>query len=124
MGWFSSLFGGDTVFPTPVRTLADWEEHVTGSELPVIVDLWSPTCGPCKRLGPVLTKVATKYQGRVRVVEIDVSSTQPAVLAPLGVRAVPTLLLFDAGEEFHRVTGYHPPAWFDEMIAAEFSGQA
>jgi len=124
MGLLSSLFGSKTVFPTPVRTAEDWEEHVTNSEVPVIVDFWSPTCGPCKRLGPVLTKVATKYAGRVAVVEVDTSSARPEILAGRGIRAVPTLLLVDGGEEFHRVTGYHPPGWFDEMIATEFPESA
>jgi thioredoxin len=124
VGLLSKLFGGETIHPTPVRTVGEFRELVTESELPVIVDMWSPTCGPCKRLGPVLTKVATKYKDRVRVIEIDTSTAQREVLAGLNISAVPTLILYEAGEEFHRITGYRPPSWFDEMIATEFPSQA
>jgi thioredoxin len=121
MGLLSKLFGGaESVHPTPVRTIGEFQELVLQSDKPVIVDMWSPTCGPCRRLGPVLTKVATKYKDRVTVIEIDTSTAQREVLAGLNIKAVPTLIMYEGGEEFTRTTGYRPPGWFDEMIAAEF----
>ena len=80
----------------------------------------SPTCGPCKKLVPVLTEVATAYEGRVRVVEIDVSQAEPEVLGRLQVRATPTLIIVDEGEEVGRMTGFRPKGWFQQMIATEF----
>ena len=123
MGWLSKLLGGAEVIPTPVRTYADWETNVLESDIPVIVDFWSPTCAPCRKLVPVLTKVATKHAGAVRVVEVDVSRVEREVLRGLSIRATPSILIFDNGEEFGRVTGFRPPGWFDEMIATEFSAQ-
>lgn len=119
MGWLSNLLGGDTVPPTPLRSLQDFREHVAESTGPVILNVWSETCPPCKRLHPVLEKVSTQYAGRVGVVTVG-GDAEPALLRALGVRATPTLIVYDAGEEVGRMTGFRPKGWFDEMIATEF----
>jgi len=120
MGLLERLFGSKpTVFPTPVRTRADLQELLS-FDGPVLVDVWSPSCGPCKKLDPVMTELATRYDGKARIAELDVSAAEPALMAGLGVRATPTIVIYDRGEEFGRVTGYKPPSWFHEMFAAEF----
>ena len=122
MGFLGKLFGGSdlpTVNPSSVRDLSAFSELVLKSELPVIVDIWSESCGPCKKLVPVLVNVATKHQGRVRVVEIG-TDAEPALLSRLGVRATPTLIMYEGGQEVGRMTGFRPEGWFDDMIAAEF----
>lgn len=119
MAFWSKWFG-DPVQPTAVRSVEDWQHQVLDSELPVIVDLWSPTCGPCKKLVPVLVELATEYAQRVRIVEIDVSRTEPALLGHLGVRSTPTLIVVDGGEEIGRETGFRPKSWFKGLIATEF----
>lgn len=120
MSFLSSLFGtGPKVTPTHIETWEAFEQAVLGSDVPVIVDVWSPTCAPCKQLQPVLVNVATKYAGRVLVAELS-TDAQPKLLAELAVRATPTLLVFDGGKEIGRMAGFRPEGWFDEMIAAEF----
>jgi len=120
MGFLSNLFGGEQVYPTSVSTMDQFREVVVESDIPVIVDIWSPTCGPCKKLVPVLIKVATKHEGRILVAELNVANAEPKLLARLGVRATPTLLVFDGGQPVLRFQGYKPPSWFNEMIDAEF----
>jgi len=121
VGFLSKIFAGrPEVVPTPVSSMADYRREVLERDIPVIVDVWSPTCAPCRRLVPVLTEVATRYADRVGVVQINVAAAEPALLSRLGVRATPTLIIHDGGEEFGRVTGFRPRGWFDEMIAAEF----
>ena len=121
MGIFSKLFSaGPTVRPTHVETPADYRE-VTGSGA-VIVNVWSPTCAPCRKLVPVLEQVATRYQGRVRVVEVNSHAASPALLGTLRIQATPTLIMYDEGEEIGRMTGFRPYGWFEEMIAAEYAG--
>ena len=87
--------------------------------LPVIVDVWSETCAPCKKLVPVLIQVATKYQGKLRVAELS-TQAEPRLLAELSVQATPMILVFDGGVEIGRMAGYRPAGWFDDMIASEF----
>ena len=120
MGILSKLFGPSReILPIPVRDLSSFRAEILESELPVIVDVWSESCAPCRQLVPVLTSVATRHEGRVRVAEISTDS-DPLLLRRLGVRATPTLLIFEGGQELGRVTGFRPGAWFDEMIETEF----
>lgn len=119
MGWLDRILGRNTVTPEPVRTADQFQALVLDSPLPVIVDVWSQSCAPCRRLVPVLADVATRYQERVRVVEISTDS-EPNLLRRLQVRATPTIILFEHGEELGRTTGFKPPNWFYEMIEAEF----
>lgn len=119
MGLLDRLFGtAPQVLPTSIRDLKTFEREVEKSELPVIVDVWGPSCGPCKKLEPVLIEVATRHQGKVKVVEIS-TEAEPQLLAELGVRATPTLIIYKGGEELGRSTGYRPASWFDQMIEAE-----
>ncbi|MDD9939205.1 MAG: thioredoxin family protein [Myxococcales bacterium] len=121
MSLIGKLFGaGPKVLPTHVRSVEDFTREVLEAKEPVVVDVWSETCAPCKQLAPVLVKLATKYRERVRVVELSTASAQPALLSRLGVRATPTILVFDRGREVGRMTGFRPLSWFDEMIATEF----
>lgn len=120
MSFLGSLFGSrPKVLPTHLQSLADFKQRVLGSDLPVIVDVWSPTCAPCRQLEPVLIKVATKYQGRVRVAELS-TAAEPTLLAYLGVQATPTILVFNRGKELGRTAGFRPLDWFDQMITTEF----
>jgi len=120
MGILSSLFAPrKKVAPTPVRDLAAFRAEVADSDLPVIVDVWSESCAPCRQLAPVLVDVATRHEGRVRVVEVSADS-EPALIARLKVRATPTVIIYERGEELGRVAGLSPGSWFDEMIEAEF----
>lgn len=107
------------VVPTHIQSLGQFKAQVLESELPVIVDVWSETCAPCRQLAPVLVKVATKHQERVRVVELS-TDAEPRLLAQLGVRATPTILVFNRGKELGRMTGFRPQDWFDAMIDTEF----
>lgn len=120
MSLLSKIFGArPDVIPTHLQTRDDFVRVVLQSDVPVIVDVWSETCAPCKKLVPVLIKVATKYAGKLRVAELS-TQAEPRLLAELGVQATPTLLIFNRGAEIGRMAGYRPSGWFDDMIAAEF----
>jgi len=123
MGLLSKLFASTPqVQPTHIDTRAQFQELVLRSDIPVIVNIWSPTCAPCRRLVPELVATASRYDGRVRVVEIG-TTAEPQLLGRLGVRATPTTMVYEGGEELHRFTGYRSRAWFSEMIEAEFPAQ-
>jgi thioredoxin-like negative regulator of GroEL len=116
----AKIFGGrPDVIPTHLSTRDEFARYVLQSDVPVIVDVWSETCAPCKQLVPVLIKVATKYEGKLRVAELS-TQAEPSLLAELAVRATPTILVFEGGVEIGRMAGYRPAAWFDDMISTEF----
>jgi thioredoxin 1 len=94
---------------------ATFEQEVLQSNLPVMVDFTAVWCGPCKMLDPVVKELADEWNGRVKVMKLDVDdNTQLAV--DYGVMGVPTLMLFVNGEPVHRMTGYKPK----NRVAAEF----
>ena len=78
-------------------TDATFQAEVLDSKLPVIVDFWAEWCGPCKQIAPVLKELADQYDGRVKVVKVDIDNNQDTP-AKYGVRGIPTLLLFKAGK--------------------------
>jgi thioredoxin 1 len=80
---------------------------VLGSELPVLVDFWAQWCPPCHRLAPVLEELAAEYEGRVRIVKLDVDAN-PDTTRAYGVLSMPTLTVFRKGEVVSQVVGAQP----------------
>jgi thioredoxin 1 len=76
---------------------ASFESDVLNSAEPVLVDCWATWCGPCKAISPLLDEAARTYDGRLRIVKMNVDENR-TVPAKLGVRGVPTLLMFKGGE--------------------------
>jgi len=75
----------------------NFESEVLQSEVPVLVDFGAAWCGPCQRQMPIVEKFATENQDKVKVVSVDIDDA-PVVASKLGIRGVPTLMLFDGGK--------------------------
>lgn len=75
---------------------------------PVLVDFFATWCGPCKMLAPMLDRVAPKYAGKVDIVKVDVDKN-PVSIATHGIRSMPTLVLFQNGQETDRIVGLRAP---------------
>ena len=86
-------------------TAADFANHVLDAETPVLVDFWSPACGPCRRMVPLLEELAAESEGRFKIFKIDVADV-PQLAARYQVHALPTLLVFHGGEAIETLVGY------------------
>ncbi|CAA0116919.1 Thioredoxin 1 [BD1-7 clade bacterium] len=78
-------------------TDASFEQDVVNSDSPVLVDFWAEWCGPCKMIAPVLDTIAAEYEGKIKVVKVDVDANKD-VPAKFGIRGIPTLMIFKGGE--------------------------
>ncbi|MBV7317357.1 thioredoxin TrxA [Shewanella sp. NIFS-20-20] len=103
-----------------IITLSDdsFENDVLKSELPILVDFWAEWCGPCKMIAPILDDVAGEYEGKLVIgkLNVDQNNVSPA---KYGVRGIPTLLLFKAGELVATKVGALSKTQLKEFIDAQ-----
>lgn len=83
---------------------ASFDSEVLQSGAPVLVDFSATWCGPCKKLEPLIAEIAGEYDGRLKVVKIDVDSARETA-AKFGVMSVPTVILFQGGTVKDQVVG-------------------
>ena len=76
---------------------ATFEADVLKSHEPVVVDFWAEWCGPCKMIGPSLEEIAKEMHGKVKITKLNVDEN-PEVSAKLGIRSIPTLMIFKDGK--------------------------
>lgn len=77
---------------------ADFEGEVLRADVPVLVDFGATWCGPCRALAPIVEKIAQDYQGRVKVVTVDIDDCTE-VTKKYGVKSVPTVMAFQGGQK-------------------------
>jgi len=82
-----------------IQTIDDayFEEYITSTASPVLVDFWAEWCGPCKQIGPILEEISNEMKDQIDIAKhnIDQNPNQPTAY---GVRGIPTMLLFVGGE--------------------------
>jgi len=86
------------------RTFA---QEVLQSTPPVLVDVWADWCGPCKAIAPIVEELAREYEGRLKVMKLDVDEN-PRTASTYQVQSIPTLLVFKDGRLAERIVGAVP----------------
>ena len=120
MGWLTKVLGLEPSAPSEVRCVTDenFKALVLRSELPVLLDVWSDGCGPCRMLEPVVLELSRRYQGRLTVAEVNVARA-PKTVAKLGVTGTPTVLYFHRGKVRERVVGYRAMHYHRDYLDKE-----
>ena len=101
-------------------TDATWESEVLKSSEPVVVDFWAEWCGPCKMIGPSLEEIAKEMKGKVKIAKLNVDEN-PKVSENLGIRSIPTLILFKDGKQADKKIGAAPKSELVKWINASVS---
>ncbi|MDP0074362.1 thioredoxin [Glaesserella parasuis] len=96
-------------------TDASFEQDVLKSDVPVLLDFWTPWCGPCRAIGPVLDDLAINLGNKARIVKMNVDENQQ-IPAEFGVRSIPFLLIFKNGEVVAQQVGaQNLPAFLEHL---------
>ena len=78
-------------------TDADFDETIHKADVPVLVDFWAPWCGPCKMMAPIIEEVAKEYKEKAKVCKLNTDEARDSAME-FGISAIPTLILFKAGQ--------------------------
>jgi thioredoxin 2 len=96
-------------------TRANFEREVLRAQVPVVVDCWADWCAPCKQFSPIFEATAKQYAGVVKFAKLD-TEAEPALAAGLGVRALPSVLMFYKGQLANAIEGALPAEQFQVWI--------
>ncbi|MDX1396753.1 MAG: thioredoxin TrxC [Gemmatimonadota bacterium] len=100
----------------PVKvTDEDFDRLIGDAEVPVLVDFYADWCGPCKIMAPALDDLARERQGTMLIAKLD-TDANPKTSQRFGIRGIPTVIVFDGGEEAGRLTGAVPAASLAELV--------
>lgn len=90
-----------TIKVTDSTLLSEVQKGIT------LVDFWAPWCGPCKMLGPVLEELEEELAPKVKIAKLNIDENE-IIANQLGIRSIPTMVLYQSGQPLERIVGYKP----------------
>jgi thioredoxin 1 len=94
---------------------SEWQAEVVQSTVPVLVDVFGTYCPPCRALAPTLDRLASEYDGRAKVLKVDVEADRE-LAGGLHVISVPTVIAFRDGKEISRLVGLRPEGAYRKLL--------
>lgn len=92
-----------------------FEEEVLKSDIPVLIDFWAEWCGPCKMLTPIINELSKSMEGKVKILKMNIDDN-PDTPSKLGIRSIPTMMLYKGGKQLASKVGALPKSSIEEWI--------
>ena len=97
-----------------ILTDGNFDSTVKSTSL-LVVDFWAPWCGPCRMVGPVIEQLTSEYSGKVAFGKLNVDDNQ-MVARSFGVMSIPTIIVFQRGQEVERIVGAYPKTHIEAIF--------
>lgn len=96
-------------------TKENFEQEISGSEKPVLVDFWASWCGPCRAVAPVMEQLSAEYDGKAKIAKVNVDE-EGELAAKFKVMSIPTVILFKNGQLVEKIIGARAKEEFAKML--------